>query len=145
VSQLSVGEDLFSTIAAVGLISIFVSVLAQVYNQNDARIESQKEFDITLDVAEQLKSYVLCESSSSGQLGLVSQTKFETSLPRFLELMLKRGVKIKAELVSLDGRLIACSGPTITRDSSSVSLPVVLSHSDGTREVCRLNVTAWRK
>ncbi len=142
-AQLSVGEDLFSTMAAVGLISLFALVLAHVYNSNEARDESQEEFELALSVAEQLKNDVLCGSGAGGRLGLITQSEFERALPSFSDLLADRGIALRTEIRSLEGQLLLDYGPEPT-NSSSVSLPTAFERAPGERVPSQLVVWVWR-
>lgn len=143
-AQLSVGEDLFSTLVAVGLISLFVLALAHVCRAHEARGDSQEGFELALSVAEQLKNHVPHEPESGPRLGLIVRTDFERALPSFSELLAERGVGVRVEIRSLEWQQLFAHGPEPATRSSSVSLPVAFVHAGDERKLSWLVVWAWR-
>lgn len=142
-AQLSVGEDLFSTLVAVGLLSVFVFALIHTYQAHSAHGESQEDFELALDVAEQLKNDVLSGSGGGPRPGIITQAEFERELPRFSELLARRGVGLRVEVKSLEGEPLFSYGPEPANHSSSVSLPVALERSPGVRRLSQLVVWVW--
>ncbi len=135
----SVGEDLFSVLAIVGLVVVFVVALAHSYHVYAERRNAYEDFDLALDVAERIRYQVLAEKN--GQLELSRER-----LENYSKVLATQGVSMRVEVRSLDGGLVFANGPEpdlLGRYFSppvSVCLPAVQS-AVGT---CELSVQIWR-
>jgi hypothetical protein len=142
--QLSVGEDIFSTLTAVGLISLFVVVLAHFYRGQEESLAHQEDFELTLEVIERLKNDVISSDQGGVRPSLIYRSAFERELPRFSELLLKQGIGLRVEVRAIDGELILSHGGEPEGSQCSISLPVTLGRAAGKRELSELVVWVWR-
>ncbi len=150
-SQLSVGEDLFVTLAVVGLIAVFVVALGYAYHVYAERKAAYEDFGLTLSIANRLKNDVLARHDNNVYLGLINPKTFEKGLPEYSSLLTKQGIRMRAEVRSLDGELILEYGPQrnplseYVSPSCSVSLPVAVGQtSSASRRLGELVVRVWR-
>ena len=139
----SVGEDIFSTLIAVGLISLFVTALAHFYIRQEGNLAYSEDFRLTLEVAERLRNDVLSWSREGTCPGLVSPSAFEFRLDKFSELLFKQGIGLRVEIRSLDGKLLLSHGSALREPRCSVSLPITLGHTAGRVELGELIVQTW--
>lgn len=142
---LHVGEDLFSTLLAVSLLSVFIAALFHSYHIYSERQNAFESFDLALDVAERLRDRVLARE---GKLGLVEFSK--ERLESYSELLALDGTKLRVEIRSLDGELLFCHGtePNILDlylfPPASVCIPVAVSCENRSTRPCELTVQVWR-
>ncbi|MFH1821627.1 MAG: hypothetical protein ABH852_04205 [Methanobacteriota archaeon] len=141
-----VGEDLFSTILAVSLLSVFIAALAHSYHLYSERRNAFEGFDLALDVAERLRNRVL--SSRDDRPGLIELSR--ERLESYSKLLALQGINLRVELRSLDGELLLSNGPEPNplgqyfSPPASASLPVAVSCDEESARPCELTVKVWR-
>ena len=149
--QLSVGGDLFATLAVVGLIALFVVALGHSYHVYAERKTAYEDFGLTLSIANRLKNDVLARHDNHVYPGLINPETFEKGLPEYSSLLAKQGIGMRVEVRSLEGELILEYG--LQRDPlseyvsppCSVSLPVAVGQtSSASRRLGELVVRVWR-
>lgn len=142
--QLSIGEDIFSTLIAVTLVSLFVIILGHFYRGLEESLSRQEDFELALEVIERIKNDILSSDRKGQCYGLISRAAFEHELPKFSELLLKRGIRLRVEIRALDGELLLHYGGEPEGSQCSVCLPVTLERTAGKGELSELIVWVWR-
>lgn len=146
--QLSVGEDLFSTLIAVSLTVIFIAVLAHSYNVYNERKNVSESFNLALGIAEQLKNQTLAGHDGFELPGLIefSHEKLES----YSKLLSPQGIKFRVEIRALNGELLFANGPALNVleqylfPPAAASLPVAVVQAQGSARLCELSVQVWR-
>ncbi|MDH5443737.1 MAG: hypothetical protein ACETWO_05745 [Candidatus Hadarchaeaceae archaeon] len=137
--QLSVGEDLFATLAVVGLFVLFITALAHSYQLFTERRKAYESFDLTLDIAEDIKNCVLADSS-----GLIDLTT--DKLENHSKLLAREGIELRVEVRTLGGEVLLAHGPEQNQlggyfsPPCSISLPVAVTRGQGSAQLCELVV-----
>jgi hypothetical protein len=90
----SVGEDLFSVLIAVGLVAVFVTALAHSYHLYAERRNASEDFDLALDIAEQLRNQV--PVGENGQLGLLELS--HERLENYSQILAVQGINFRVEV-----------------------------------------------
>lgn len=148
--QLSVGEDLFATVIIVGLIVLLIVALAHSYHTYAERKNMYEDFDLALDIANQLRNDVLTKHDNSTFPGLINLRISEQELRSYYQLLARQGIGLRIEVRTLDGGLALAYGPepgTLSQYFSppcSVSLPVAIAQTPASRPLGELIVTVWR-
>lgn len=143
---LSVGENLLSTLAVVGLVAVFIAALAHSYHVYAERKNAYDDFNLALDIAERIKTQVL--AAQCGQPGLLELS--HDRLENYSQLLARQGISTRVEVRSLDGKLLFSHGaePDPLEQYFSppvgVSLPIAAVESQGSAKVCELSVQVWR-
>lgn len=137
--QLSVGEDLFATLAVVGLLCLFIAALAHSYHLYAERRNAYESFDLVLDIAEDIKNRVLAASPGSIDLTL-------NKLEDYSKLLAREGIELRVEVRTLEGEVLLACGLEQKQlggyfsPPCSVSLPVAVTRSQGLAQLCELVV-----
>lgn len=143
---LHVGEDLFSAILAVSLLSVFTVALVHSYHTYSERQNAFESFDLALDIAERLRDRVLAAREDRLGLAELSQERIDN----YSEILALQGISLRVEFRSLDGELLLCSGPESDpmgqyfSPPAGVSIPVAVSCENGSARLCELSVQVWR-
>ena len=141
----SVGEDLFSVLVAVGLVAVFVTALAHSYHLYAERRNASEDFDLALDIAEQLRNQVLV--GENGQLGLLELS--HERLENYSQILAMQGINLRVEVGALGGELLFVHGPEPNpleqyfSPQVGVSFPVVVAENLGSANTCELSVEVW--
>lgn len=142
--QLSVGEDLFATLAVVGLLCLFIAALVHSYSIYAERKNAYESFDLALDIAEDIKNRVL--ASSPGSIDLTTN-----KLEDYSKLLAREGVELRVEVRTLGGGVLLAHGPEQNQlggyfsPPCSISLPVAVTRGQGSAQLCELVVWVWRR
>ena len=142
----SVGEDLFSVLVAVGLVAVFVTALAHSYHLYAERRNASEDFDLALDIAEQLRDQVLV--GENGQLGLLELS--HERLENYSQILAMQGTNLRVEVGTLGGELLFTHGPEPNpleqyfSPPVGVSFPVAVAQGFGSARPCELSVEVWR-
>ena len=148
--QLSVGEDLFAIVIVVGLVVLLIVALAHSYHTYTERKNMYEDFDLTLDIANQLRNNVLTKHDNSIFPGLINLRTSKQELRNYYQLLAGQGIGLRIEVRTLDGELALAYGPepdTLSQYFSppcSVSLPVAIDQTPSSRPIGELIVTVWR-
>lgn len=140
--QLSVGEDLFTTLTVVGLLVIFIAALAHSYHVYTERKSAYESFDLALNTAEEIKNRVL--GASPGSIEWASG-----KLEDYSGLLARRGMGLRVEIRSLGGEVLHAHGPEqdplrgYLSPPASASLPVAVVRGQGFVQLCELIVRVW--
>ncbi|GAI52923.1 unnamed protein product, partial [marine sediment metagenome] len=102
--QLSVGEDLFATLAVVGLLCLFIAALVHSYSIYAERKNAYESFDLALNIAEDIKNRVL--AASPGSIDLTMK-----KLEDYSKLLAREGIELRAEVRTLGGEVLLAYGP----------------------------------
>lgn len=142
---LSVGENLLSTLAIVGLVAVFIAALAHSYHIYAERTNAYDDFNLALDIAERIKNQVLV--TQGGQPGLLELSS--ERLEDYSQLLAIQGVSMRVEVRSLNGELLFSHGPEpdLLQCSSSpigVSLPIAAVETQWSAKPCEISVQVWR-
>jgi len=143
---LNVGEDLFSAILAVLLLSIFTVALVHSYHTYSERQNAFESFDLALDAAERVRDRVL--AARDDRLGLVELS--QERIDSYSELLSLQGVSLRVEFRSLYGELLLRSGPEpdsmgqYFSPPACVSIPVAVACENGSARLCELSVWVWK-
>jgi len=149
VAQLSVGEDLFSALAIIGLMTLFVVALAHSYHIYAKRKGVSESLNLALDILDQLRNEVLVRYDNNAFAGLINPEAFQ-ELQDYCQISEKQGIGLRVEVRTLEGKLVLACGPepnSIRRYFSppcSVSLPVAIALSPSSRQLGELVVHVWR-
>ena len=141
--QLSVGEDLFATLAVVGLLCLFIAALVHSYHLYAERRNAYESFDQALGIAEDIKNRVL--TASPGSINLTMD-----KLENYSKLLAREGIELRVEVRTLGGEVLLAYGPEqnpLERYFSppcSVSLPVAVARDQGSAQLCELVVWVGR-
>jgi hypothetical protein len=147
--QLSVGEDLFTTISVVGLIVLFSVMLVHSYHNYAERRNTYESLSTALDIAGQLKNDVLAKTGDFVTSGLISAAP-PTGLENYFNLLRSQSIELCVEVRKLDGELLWSYGDesdSLTQYFSppcSVSFPVAVNQSSSSRPLGELIVKIWR-
>jgi len=142
----SVGEDIFSVLVAVGLFAVFVTALAHSYHLYAERRNASEDFDLALDIAEQLRGQVLM--GENGQLGLLELS--HERLENYSQILAMQGINLRVEVGTFEGEILFVYGqePNPLGQYFSppvgVSFPVVVAENLGSANTCELSVEVWR-
>ena len=137
--QLSVGEDLFATLAVVGLFVLFITALAHSYHLFTERRNAYESFDLALNIAEDIKNCVLAASP-----GLIDLTT--DKLENYSKLLVREGIELRVEVRTLGGEALLACGPEQNQlggyfsPPCSISLPVAVTRGQGSAQLCELVV-----
>lgn len=148
--QLSVGEDLFAALTAVGLVLLFAAALAYSYHAYAERRNFHEGLDLALDIADQLKNNVLAKHDNIFCPGLINPKTFEVELPGYGRLLTKQGISLRVEVRGLDGKLMLAYGSEPNwlggyfSPPCSVALPVAIAQAPPFRPLGELIVRVWR-
>jgi hypothetical protein len=148
--QLQVGEDLFATVAVVGLTALLIIALAHSYHAYAESKSMYESFDLALDIADQLRNDVLTKHENNVYPGLINPTTFEQELQSYSQLLARQGIGLCVEVRTLDGELVLSHGPKPNMLSQyfsppcSVSLPVAIAQTPASKPLGELIVTVWR-
>lgn len=143
---LDVGEDLFSAVLAVSLLSVFIVALVHSYHIYSERQNAFEGLDLALDIAERLRDRVL--STSDGKAGLIEMS--QERLENYSKILALQGIKLRVEFRSLDGEPMSFNGPEpdplgqYFSPPVGVDLPVAVRFENGTTRLCELVVQVWR-
>ncbi|KXB02407.1 hypothetical protein AKJ45_02020 [candidate division MSBL1 archaeon SCGC-AAA261F19] len=143
-AQITVGEDIFSTLIAVGLISTFVLVLSQSYSFQKEREELQEDLSLTLVISDHLKNEMLCRSGSGVHPGVICRPAFQENLPRFCKLLARKGLGLRVEILTLNREPLLLYGVEPRDFARSISIPVVFQ-DETRRRPARMNVWTWKR
>jgi hypothetical protein len=141
--QFSVGEDLFTTLAVVGLLALFITALAHSYQIYAERKSAYESFDLALSTAEEIKNRVLAVSP-----GLIEWAT--DKLEDYSGLLSQQGIELRVEVRSLGGEVLHAYGSEQSpldgyfSPSASASLPVAVVRSRGSVQLCELIVRVRR-
>lgn len=141
----SVGEDLFSVLVAVGLVAVFVTALAHSYHLYAERRNASEDFDLALDIAEQLRDQVLV--GENGQLGLLELS--HERLENYSQISAMQGINLRVEVDTIGGELFFTHGPEPNpleqyfSPPVGVSFPVAVAQGFGSARPCELSVEVW--
>ncbi len=143
--ELHAGEGLFSALLAVVLISVFMAALAHSYQVSSERKGMLDDFELALDIAEQIRGRVL--SSERGRPGLVEVSP--SRIENYSRVLGLNGIGLKVEIATFGGEpLLAISSGADLLDnrppSAGVSFPVVAICENGSLRLCKLVVSVWR-
>ena len=142
--QLSVGEDLFATLAVVGLFILFIATLAHSYYLFTERRNAYESFDLALDIAEEIKNHVLADSPGSIDLTM-------NKLENCSKMLAREGIELRVEVRTLGGEVLLAYGPEQNQFEGylsppcSVSLPLAVVRGQGSAQLCELVVWAGRR
>jgi hypothetical protein len=142
----SVGEDLFLVLVAVGLVAVFVTALAHSYHSYAERRNASEDFDLALDIAEQLRGQVLV--GENGQLGLLELS--HERLENYSQILAMQGINLRVEVGTFEGELLFAHGPESNpleqyfSPPVGVSFPVVVAENLGSANTCEFSVEVWR-
>lgn len=142
--QLSVGEDLFATLAVVGLLCLFIAALVHSYSIYAERKNAYESFDLALNIAEDIKNRVL--AASPGSIDLTTN-----KLEDYSKLLAREGVELRVEVRTLGGGVLLAYGPEQNQlggyfsPPCSISLPVAVTRGQGSAQLCELVVWVWRR
>ncbi|MFQ6129621.1 MAG: hypothetical protein ACE5OT_02280 [Candidatus Hadarchaeaceae archaeon] len=142
--QLSVGEDLFATLAVVGLLCLFITVLVHSYHLYAERRNAYESFNQALDIAEDIKNHVL--TASPGLIDLKVN-----KLKEYSKLLAREDIELRVEVRTLGGEVILSYGPeqnpleVYFSPPCSVSLPVAVTRDQKSAQLCELVVWVGRK
>lgn len=142
--QLSVGEDLFATLAVVGLFCLFIAALVHSYHLYAERRNTYESFDQALDIAEDIKNRVLTASPGSIDLTI-------DKLEDYSKLLAREGIELRVEVRTLGGEVLLAYGPEQNSlegyfsPPCSVSLPVAVAQGQGSAQLCELVVWVGRR
>lgn len=137
---LSVGENLLSTLAVVGLVAVFMAALAHSYQVYAERTNAYEDFNLALNIAERIKNQVL--ASQGGRPGLLELSS--ERVESYSQLLATQGTSMRVEVRSLDGGLLFSHGPEPNSSPVGVSLPVAVVKNQWSAEPCELFVRVWR-
>jgi len=143
---LHVGEDLFSNVIAVSLLSLFITALVHSYHLYSLRQKDFDDFDLALDVAERLRGSILAVGDGLPGLIEISQCRLEN----FAKILAVQRIKMRVEIRTLDGKLLQYSGPgpdalsCYLSPATNVSLPVAVVCDNRGAKLCELVVHVWR-
>lgn len=137
--QLSVGEDLFATLAVVSLLVLFIAALAHSYHLYEERRNAYESFDLALNIAEYIKNCVL--ATSPGSIDLTTD-----KLENYSKLLVREGIELRVEVRTLRGEVLLIYGPEQNQLRGyfslpcSISLPVAVTRGQGSAQLCELVV-----
>ena len=143
---LHVGEDLFSTILAVSVLSVFIAALFHSYHFYSERQSVFDGFDLALDIAERLRDSVLATHENKPGLIELSQERLEN----YSKILSIQGINLRVDLRSIDGELLFSHGPEPNplkqyfSPPAGASLPVAILFGQGSGRLCELTVLVWR-
>ncbi len=143
---LNIGEDLFAAMLAVSLVAIFTAALVHSYHLYSERRNGFDDFDLALDIAEQLRDRVLAAPGNGMGLLEPSMEKLENYSRR----LTMEGVNLRVEIRSVTGELVLGHGrePDAIQNylspAAGVSLPVAVKCGNGSARPCELSVQVWR-
>lgn len=141
--QLSVGEDLFATLAVVGLLCLFIAALVHSYHLYAERRNAYESFNQALGIAEDIKNRVL--TASPGSIDLTMD-----KLENYSKLLAREGIELRVEVRTLGGEVLLAYGPEQNplegyfSPHCSVSLPVAVARDQGSAQLCELVVWVGR-
>ena len=141
--QLSVGEDLFATLAVVGLLCLFIAALVHSYHLYAEKRNAYESFNQALNIADDIKNRVLTASPGSIDLTV-------NKLEDYSKLLAREGIELRVEVRTLGGEVLLAQGhEQIHLDGyfsppCSVSLPVAVARSQGSSQLCELIVWVWK-
>jgi len=141
--QFSVGEDLFATLAVVGLLVIFIAALAHSYHIYAERKSAYESFDLALNTAEDIKNRVLAASPGSIEWAA-------DKLEDYSGLLAQQGIELRVEIRSLGGEVLHAYGSEQNQldgyfsPPASASLPVAIVRGQESVQLCELIVRVWR-
>lgn len=141
----SVGEDLFSVLMTVGLVAVFITALSHSYHLYAERRNASEDFDLALDIAEQLRDQVLV--GENGQLGLLELS--HEKLENYSKILAVQGINLRVEVGTIGGELLFVHGPEPNlleqyfSPPVGVSFPVAVAQGFGSARTCELSVEVW--
>jgi len=141
----NVGEDLLSTVLAVSLLAIFMAALVHSYHIYAERRNAFDDFNLAIDVAEQLQERVLV---SPGNRGLLEPSG--EKLENYSKILALQDVNLRVEIRSMTGEVVLCGGKEPSpiqgyfSPPAGVSLPVAVKCGTGSARPCELSVRVWR-
>jgi len=141
---LSVGEDLFATLAVVCLAALSLSALFLFHQAQAGREKAGEDFDLALAIANKLKNDVLARFDNYLEPGLINPAAFNDALPAYAELLAKQAIELRVEVRRLNGELVLAYGKGKASPPTSVSLPVAIATSPSSRPLGELAVWVWR-
>ena len=142
--QLSVGEDLFATLAVVGLLCLFIAALVHSYHLYAERRNAYESFNQALGIAEDIKNRVLPASPGSIDLRM-------DKLEDYSKLLAREGIELRVEVRTLGGEVMLAYGPEQNplegyfSPPCSVSLPVAVARGQRSAQLCELVVWVGRR
>ena len=142
----SVGEDVFSVLAVVGLVATFAAALVHFYHVYAERRSASEDFNLALDIAERLRDQVLIKEK--GQLGLLGLS--HERIENYSRTLAVQGINLRVEVGALEGGLLFAHGPEpdprwqCFSQPVEVSLPVTVDQDLGSARMCELSVKVWR-
>jgi hypothetical protein len=143
---IDIGEDIFSTLVAVSLATIFTLALVHSCHFYLERKNAFEGFDLALDVLERLKNQVLVKPMGGGSLLEIQSERLENCV-RLLNL---EGLNLRVEVRTIRGELMFSSGTEpdtfqlYFSPPSSASLPAAICREKGSAMPCELSVLIWR-
>jgi len=141
---LSVGEDLFATLAVVCLAALSLSALFFFHQAQARREKAGEDFDLALAIANKLKNDVLVRFDNHLEPGLINPAAFDDALPAYAELLAEQAIELRVEIWRLNGELVLAYGEERASPPTSVSLPVAIATSHSSRPLGELIVHVWR-
>lgn len=142
-SQMTLGEDIFTVLIAVGLISTFIVALAQFYCAKVELINIQNESRLALSTSDQLRNRVLSWDEGGPHPGVISSARFNEDLPKFSKILKREGLGLGVKLLALSGETLLLYGEP-ANFSRTLSFPVILQTKFRKRS-CRMVVWLWGK
>ncbi len=125
---MTVGEDLFGVVIAVGLISMFVVVWCNSFIAYRERHSALEESRILLSVSDYLVNGAL--PGVSPEPGLVHEVMLERRSANFTENLASSGLSVQTLIATLEGETLFRSNGVLDGSSVSVSLPIVYENCE---------------
>lgn len=149
-AQFQLGEDLFATVVIVGLTTLLIIAFAHSYHNFVEQKNIYESFDLALDVAGQLRDYVLAKHDNSVFPGLIDPMTSEWELQSYSQSLSKQGIGLSVKVRGIDGKIFLAYGsePNMINQyfspQCSVSLPVAILQTQAHNSLGELIVTVWR-
>lgn len=140
---MTLGEDIFTILVAVGLISTFIVALVQFYRASLELSDLQKESRSVLSISDQLRNQFFSHDKGGPHPGVISLAAFNEGLPRFSKFLEREGLGLSVKLEALNGETLLHHGEP-ANFSRSLSFPVILQKRFQ-KGSCRMIIWLWGK
>lgn len=129
---MNVGEDILSTLIAVGLILVFIFSLSESYLNYRQSQDEEKESNLLLSISDFLRSSFSNSKNGSG-LGVLRENELSNQLPQFVKRLSREGVKAKVEIVDFRNNSLF-DYPEGNKDfAQSMTFPII--YEDGSKRI----------
>lgn len=128
-----------AVLMATGLVVVFVTVLDDSFSAHRESQDSMDEFRLLLTVSDYIGGGNFSDEDNGFEVGVLSQELLQEKLPRFIERLRRQGIRIRVEIVSLEGDLLFNSESGGENFSRSIDL-IVAYEREGREIPARLIV-----